>query len=218
MMTMENIITASLWGLGIGFINSIPFGPINMTIVDQSFRRGFQPAMMIGLGALVVDIGYCVIGVFGMSALQQSLADVLQPAGMPVLVFLGYRLIITRHNGIAYHERTECSAGLLMKNFINGCIMYLCNPLAIGFWIAAAGFMYAYQFLHTSFQSQMAFVAGMAIGTAAWFFLLAEWVAVRRQTMKETTIRRIAVITGWVLIVSGFILGWRYVSYKGWIA
>ena len=205
-----NIVNAFLYGLGIGFINSIPIGPINVSIIDTSFKRGFSQAFMIGAGALIVDIGYCIIAVFGVSMVQTYVEQMFLPLGFPVLSILGGRLIYKGYSGTSvqtFHPATQTE---LTKNFSLGFLIYLSNPLAVGFWIFAAGFLYSYKLLHHTMVEQTIFVTGMAIGTAAWFLLLAKFVAWKRATVSESTIRRITMGTGFVLIAFGIYLGLDY--------
>lgn len=205
-----HIINAFLYGLGIGFINSIPIGPINVSIIDTSFKRGFHQAFMIGLGALIVDIGYCIIAVFGVSLLQNYVEHMFQPLGFPVLSILGGRLVYKSYNNTSVQTFHPATQKELTKNLSMGFLIYLSNPLAIGFWIFAAGFLYSYKLLHHTLVEQTIFVTGMAIGTAAWFLLLAKFVAWKRATVSESTIRRITMGTGFVLIAFGLYLGLDY--------
>lgn len=207
---MWQITMVFLFGLGIGFINSIPIGPINISIIDTAFKRGFRQALMIGIGALIVDIGYCMIAVFGVSLLRDNIEHMFQPLGFPVLAFLGGRLIYKGYNNNSvqtFHPPTQKE---LTKNLSLGFLIYLTNPLAIGFWVFAAGLLYSYQWLTGDLADQVTFIFGMAIGTAAWFFLLARFVAWKRMTISEDTVQKITMGTGITLIAFGIYMGYVY--------
>lgn len=204
------VTTAFLYGLGIGFINSIPIGPINISIIDTSFKRGFRQALMIGIGALVVDIGYCSIGIFGISLLKDHLVQMFLPFGFPVLALLGGRLFYKGYNNHmikTFHPPTQKE---LTKNFTLGFLIYLTNPIAIGFWIFTAGFIFSYRLIERNITVQLSFILGMALGTAAWFFLLAKVVAHKRETISEETVKKITMVTGVFLVVFGMYLGYDY--------
>ena len=202
--------TALILGLGIGFINSIPIGPINISIIDTSFKRGFRQALMIGMGALVVDIFYCVIGIFGVSLIKDYIVEMFQPLGFPVLALIGGRLVYkgyNNHGTRTFHPPTQKE---LTKNFSLGFLIYLTNPLAIGFWIITAGFIFSHRLIERNMVDQLTFIAGMAIGTAAWFLSLAKFVALKRTVISEETVKKITMITGSVLILFGLYLGYDF--------
>ncbi|KAB2880271.1 hypothetical protein F9K33_05545 [bacterium] len=205
--------TALILGLGIGFINSIPIGPINVSIIDTGFKRGFRHAIMIGLGALVVDIFYCVIGIFGVSLIKDYIVEMFQPLGFPVLALIGGRLVYKGYRNKmvqTFHPPTQKE---LTKNFSLGFLIYLTNPLAIGFWIITAGFIFSHRLIERNMPDQVSFISGMAIGTAAWFFSLAKIVAYKRAVISEKTVKKITMATGTVLIVFGIYLGYDFLLY-----
>ena len=212
MTAAYQLSVAFAFGLGIGFINSIPFGPINISIIDTSFKRGFIQAFMIGLGALIVDILYCAIGIFGISMLHDLFLEVFQPFGMPVLLFLGIRLAVLSRRSNPFALDHPHTVKELTKNFVSGFLMYLTNPLAIGFWILTAGIIFSHGLVHRSMSDKVSFMAGMAIGTGLWFFSLAKIVAWRRKGLAESTVRKITLVTGLLLIAFGLYLGYEYLS------
>lgn len=204
--------TAFILGLGIGFINSIPIGPINVSIIDTSFKRGFRQALMIGIGALVVDIFYCVIGIFGVSLIKDYIVQMFQPLGFPVLALIGGRLVYkgyTNQMVQTFHLPTQKE---LTKNFSLGFLIYLTNPLAVGFWIITAGFIFSHRMIEKNMTDQLSFISGMAIGTAAWFFFLAKFIAMKRAVIAEETVKKITMITGAVLIAFGIYLGYDFLT------
>ncbi|MBX7150588.1 LysE family translocator [bacterium] len=208
--TTFHITLAFSYGFAIGFVNSIPIGPISVSIIDTSFRKGFWQAFTIGLGALVIDILYCTIGVFGITVFQSQIETVFLPLGFPVLTFLGGRLVymgIKDQSPQTFHPPTHKD---ITKNFSLGFILYLTNPLAIGFWVFALGVIFSYQLIRQQMHDQISFITGMAIGTTLWFFLLAKIVAWRRKTISEDTIRKISIGTGLILIACGLYLGYEY--------
>ncbi len=208
-------LTAIGLGFAIGFVNSIPLGPITVSIIDTSFRRGFLPALMIGFGALVIDIFYCVVGVFGVTLIQDEVERWFQPIGFPVLALLGGRLIYMGTRGHIEKTHLPMTHREFTKNFSLGFLLCLTNPLAIAFWVVTLSLLFSYGLIRTDLSDKLGFVAGMALGTSLWFFSLARVVAWRRQTLTDKTIRRISIATGILLVLIGFYLGYVYV--RSWL-
>lgn len=201
---------AGLLGLSIGFVNSIPLGPITVSIIDTSFRRGFWPAFMIGLGALVMDVFYCAVGVFGVSLFDSTMETIIQSAGFPVLSVLGGRLMYLGFKGQMEKTHLKMTHLDFTKNFSLGFVLCLTNPLAIGFWIVTLSLLFSYEMIRSEFSDKLSFVIGMGIGTSLWFFSLARFVAWRRQTISDQTIRKISIGTGFVLVALGLAVGIRF--------
>jgi len=198
-------------GFGIGFVNSIPLGPITVSIIDTSFRRGFLPAFMIGLGALVIDVFYCVVGVFGVTLIQNQVETWVQPIGFPVLAVLGGRLIYMGTKGHIEKTHLPMTHREFTKNFSLGFLLCLTNPLAIAFWVVTLSLLFSYDVIRTDASDKMGFVVGMTLGTTLWFFSLARLVDWRRQTLADITVRRISIGTGYFLVILGLILGYGVV-------
>jgi threonine/homoserine/homoserine lactone efflux protein len=209
--------TFSAIGLGfaIGFVNSIPLGPITVSIIDTSFRRGFFPALMIGLGALVVDVFYCVVGVFGVTIIQRQVEFWLQPVAFPILALLGGRLMYMGLKGHIEKTHLPMTHREFTKNFSLGFLLCLTNPLAIAFWIVTLSLLFSYDVIRSDTSDKLGFIVGMTLGTGVWFFSLARIIAWRRKTMSDRTVRRISIITGGLLVAIGVFLG--YVTIKSWL-
>ncbi len=54
-----------LTGFVAGLLLSMPVGPVNLTIINQSSRRGFLSGILVGLGASTMDLIYCAIAFTG---------------------------------------------------------------------------------------------------------------------------------------------------------
>jgi threonine/homoserine/homoserine lactone efflux protein len=213
-MTVIHASMAFFYGLGIGFANSIPFGPINLSIIETSFKKGFWHAFMIGLGALVIDILYCAIGVFGLSMAREYLEFLFLPLSFPVFMVLGGRLVQLGYRGNFEVPQAVANAREMSKHFSLGFVLYLANPLAVGFWVFVMGVLFTYELIRRTMTDQLSFVIGMAIGTGLYFFVLAKFVVWRRQRISTKTIRRISIGTGVALMAFGCYFG--YLWYTTW--
>ena len=66
MSDWPSIIHAAVTGFGFALLfSSIPVGPINLTILNEGARRGFKWAMLIGLGASVMEVDLLLDRVHG---------------------------------------------------------------------------------------------------------------------------------------------------------
>jgi len=68
MDNLHPILVAGVTGFLSGLLLSIPVGPVNLTILNEGARRGFAWAVMIGLGATVMEVIYCFIAFTGFAS------------------------------------------------------------------------------------------------------------------------------------------------------
>ena len=76
--TLQHWLLTWLVGVVSGLMVSIPVGPINVTILNEGVRRGFQWAFLIGIPALCASL--CVVK--RMRPRGQSFTDRIWP-GLP---------------------------------------------------------------------------------------------------------------------------------------
>ena len=70
------MIAACLLGFFIGFFLSVPIGPINLTVINEAFRKGFWRAFLVGVGGLTADMLYCAMAFLGFSSLADKANEV----------------------------------------------------------------------------------------------------------------------------------------------
>src|SRR5215471_8752169 len=61
-------IIAGLTGFVSGLVLCIPVGPVNLTIINEGAKRGFHWALLIGFGATVMEILYCLLAFTGFAS------------------------------------------------------------------------------------------------------------------------------------------------------
>ena len=65
-------IIAALTGFLSGFFLSVPVGPVNLTIMNEGARRGLLWALMIGLGAVTMEVIYCALAFTGFARCSRA--------------------------------------------------------------------------------------------------------------------------------------------------
>ena len=56
-------LTHFLLGFVFSFIGSIPFGMINLTVVDTTIHKGLRAGIVLGLGAAIIEFFQAIIAV-----------------------------------------------------------------------------------------------------------------------------------------------------------
>ena len=148
-------------GLVVCFIGTIPFGPINLTVVkitiDHSFKRGIE----VAVAAALVEIVQALIALtFGMviSAYLDSniLLKLLIAAAFIILAF------------VVYLRRSEPALNVADKGrsgyFLRGLLLAAINPQAIPFWVFALAAISQYALLEYSGINLLGFLFGVFVG------------------------------------------------------
>src|SRR6516225_1825598 len=98
MFSLPPILVAGLTGLLSGLLLSIPVGPINLTILNEGARRGFKWAMLIGLGATMMEVIYCFIAFTGFASFftRGYVKAAMELFSFVFLLFLGVNFLATK--------------------------------------------------------------------------------------------------------------------------
>ena len=148
-------------GLLVCFIGTIPFGPINLSVVkitvDHSFKRGIE----VAVAAALVEIVQALIALtFGMviSAYLDSniLLKLVIAAAFIILAFVVYLRTSEPTLSVADKGRSGY--------FLRGLLLAAINPQAIPFWIFALAAISQYALLEYSGINLLGFLFGVFVG------------------------------------------------------
>src|SRR5919197_4675167 len=98
MPDFSSYLLPAFTGFASGFLVSIPVGPINVSIVNEGARRGFDWACLIGLGAPVMEVIYCAIAFAGFTRLfdLRWIKATMELVSFLLMLFLGVKYLLAR--------------------------------------------------------------------------------------------------------------------------
>ena len=224
-----SIFHAALTGFGFALVfSSIPVGPINLTILNEGAQRGFKWAMLIGLGASVMELVYCSIAFtgfssfFGIPVIRASMEVVT----FVFLLFLGSKFLLAQtvkvpsKLGVA-SEKIEARLGEKLhphSAFMTGFVRVMCNLGVLLTWIVLAANFMAHDWVDDTLATKIACIGGVALGTNVWFCLLSYGVSRGHGQFSERTLLRFQHVSGICLIAAGLFDGghivWQLVTHK----
>lgn len=210
-----DLLTAGIAGLVGGFLFCIPVGPINITIINEGARRGFFWALMIGFGAMVMDLIYCSIAFAGFSSIFSSnfMKATMQLLSFLFLIYLGVKYLLTA--SLPATTRTvEAVEQKLHPHaaFWIGFVRVLGNPAVLLFWITMSATFMAHDLINDTLLSKGICVLGTFIGGILWFLLLSFLVAKGHGKFSTKALVRMAHISGAVLLLAGIWVGYQLIS------
>ena len=220
MTELTPILLSALTGFVSGFLLSVPVGPVNLTIINEGARRGFKWAVLIGLGASVMDVIYCTIAFTGFSSFFGSpiVKTSMEVFSFAFMLFLGVKFLSAK-TVIAPTQLGAAASRIEQRideklhphsAFMIGFTRVLGNVGVLLFWIVAAAYFMSHEAYFTSYEwvedtiaAKAAFIAGVALGANLWFCALSYGVARKRRQFSEQTLLRMERLSGICLLGIG---------------
>jgi threonine/homoserine/homoserine lactone efflux protein len=204
MFSIPPLALAAFTGFLSGFLLSIPVGPINLTILNEGARRGFKVAMLISIGAVIMEVIYCVIAFTGFASFFQQgvIKASMELFSFVFMLYLGIKFLFARKVPTAGRIETRIEERLHPHSaFMIGFVRTMANPgVLLGWIILSAGFI-SHNWVQPTGECKTACILGVAAGTGAWFLGLS-WVAARgRGRFTEKTLLKMEHISGVCLLL-----------------
>ncbi len=224
MLTLHPILASGLAGYVCGLVlSSIPFGPINLTILNEGARRGFLWALMIGLGASTMECTYCAISFTGFSSFFTGgrVKTVMEVFSCAFVVFIGLKFLLAKSVPTKLGSTSEKLEARLEhrlhphSGYMTGLVRVMGNLGVFLFWIFLAAYLLSHDWVDDTFAAKAACVGGVALGTNTWFSGLSFAVSRGYGRLNERTLVRMQHLSGVVLIAFGLVqIALKLAGYK----
>jgi len=190
-------------GFALGFAIAASPGPIFFLCLRRSLLRGWLTGLVSGLGVATADAFYAAVAVFGVAAVvTTTLAPVarwLALAGGLALVFIGIRAVVSTP---ATREATTSTTRTgLAWAYTSILGLTITNPATIISFAALAAALGAG--LSGSWTRPALVVAGVGLGSASWWLILAAITAALRARVTPTVARTIGIVSGLAIAALG---------------
>jgi len=221
MSDLTPIFIAALAGFCTALMfSSIPVGPINLTIINQGAQRGFKWAVLIGLGASVMELIYCSLAFTGWSSFfdNRTVKAGMEVFSFAFLIFLGAKFFYLQN----IHALTplEIAAQKLEQRldekfhphsaFMTGFVRVMGNFGILLTWIVLAAYLMSHDAYFRSedwvanhLRDKIACVTGVWLGTNTWFCVLSYSVSRGHGKFSDKTLLRMQHISGFCLLMAG---------------
>jgi threonine/homoserine/homoserine lactone efflux protein len=235
-METQSILLAGLAGFVTALIfSSIPVGPINLTIINEGAQRGFKWAMHIGLGASLMEVAYCSVAFAGFSSFfdRHLVEAAMRVFTFVFLLFLGTRFLAAKKVAATtqFGSKAEQLEGRIESKlhphsaFAIGFVRVMGNVGVLLTWLVIAAYLMSHEAYFTdqywvadAFAAKAACVAGVALGTNAWFCGLSFGMSRRHGRFSEKTLLQMQHFSGRCLIAVALFDGahivWQLARHK----
>jgi threonine/homoserine/homoserine lactone efflux protein len=180
-------------GLILGFSIAAPVGPIGLLCIQRTLQRGRLAGFVSGLGAATADACYGLVAALGLSTVISFLLGLqfwLQLGGGLFLLGLGLKTLLAKP-APATAATAPDKAGLFSA-FVSVLLLTLTNPATIlSFFAVFAGLG-----IDARSGGALALVAGVFLGSAAWWLILSLLAGLFRRHLNDGRGRLLNIIAG----------------------
>lgn len=189
-----------LKGIAIGFAIAAPVGPIGVLCIRRSLAEGQKIGFATGLGAATADALYGCVAAFGLTAISNFLVQQKWWLGLFGGLFLCYLGIRTLMSKPAEQAANAGGKGLASA-FASTLVLTLTNPMTILSFVAVfAGFGLG---ASADYWSACALVAGVFLGSAAWWLALSCGVSLLRSRVTSNWMLWVNRLSGAIILLFG---------------
>ena len=199
MFELPPSLLAALTGFISGLFLSIPVGPVNLSIINEGARRGFQWAIMISLGAVVMEVIYCALAFTGFAAFfsRGYIKAAMELFSFVFMLYLGLKFLLARQIEASnkIEERIEDKLRPTSA-FTTGFVRVMGNPGVLLCWIVLAANFISREWVEPNGRGKLSCIVGVALGTGLWFFGLSYAVSMGHKKFSEKTLLRMEHFSG----------------------
>lgn len=192
-------MTLFLKGLAFGFLLAATVGPMWVLCFRRTLASGARAGIASGMGIAVADGFYGAVAAFGLTAISGVLLGYrfwIALAGALFLLYLGAKTLVAR----PAEAQPDTSGTGLLKSFASTLGLTLTNPPTI---LAFAAIFAGLGLGSTAdYRAAALITAGVFLGSAAWWLLLAGAAGKLRHRMGPRLLRGINMASG--LSILGF--------------
>jgi len=183
-------------GFAFGFAIAASPGPIFFLCLRRSLLRGWLTGLVSGLGVATADASYAAVAVFGVAAVVTTAlapaARWLALAGGLALVVIGVRAVVSTPE--TRNLSTNVSGAGLAWAYTSILGLTITNPATVISFAALAAALGAG--LSGSWTKPALVVAGVGLGSASWWLILAAVTTALRARVTPAVVRTIGIVSG----------------------
>lgn len=176
----DMFLTLIIKGILIGFLVSIPLGPIGVLVIQRTVNKSRIAGFLSGMGAAISDTLYAIIAGFSLTFVIDFIRQYevyLQAIGALVLLGLGIHIFFK--NPATDLRRNKLRGNTHLKDIISSFLVTFSNPLSVFVFLAvftSSGVAVSLEHPYHSFF----LILGIFTGAVIWWFSLSGIVSLFR--------------------------------------
>lgn len=191
----------------VGFIASIPIGPIALLVLQKSISGGHREGMICALGATLVDTLFAVISLFAFSAISGFIdanTRLIELVGGLIVVLVGITMSFSKptdHKDRSANYKPRHLKSKIALDICKSTLMGLTNPGALAVMLALFA---AFNIDNSSAPAYITYLIILGVtGGSFLYWWPFTWLAAKGHKLKMKTLLKINQISGIVVVVFG---------------
>ena len=195
------ILMLILKGILIGFLVSIPLGPIGVLVIQRTVNKSRIAGLLSGMGAALSDTIYAVIAGFSLTFVVDFIRihEILfQTIGAGVVLALGIHIFFK--NPVTDLRKNRLRGNTHFQDIISSFLVTFSNPLAVFVFLAvftSSGVVISLEQPYHSFFV----IFGIFSGASLWWFSLSGIVSMFRHKINLRILWWINKTSGVVIVI-----------------
>jgi len=228
-MEMPPLLLAALTGFISGLLLCIPVGPVNLIIMNEGARRGFKWAMMIGLGATLMEVIYCLFAFTGFASFfnRGLIKAAMELCSFIFMLVISVKFLMAKTVDAPLHlsEKADAIEHRIEEKlqphsaFMIGFVQVLANLGVLAVWIVFAANFIAREWVTPDWPGKLSCVGGVAVSIGGWFTGLSWFSSLGHKKLTPRGLLRMQHISGLILLAiaigHGVHIVWRMGHHRG---
>ncbi len=192
-------------GTIVGYVASIPVGPIAILCIQRTLSKGRLSGFISGLGASTADTFLSIIAGLGLSFIIDFINNytyLFKFFGGALVIYIGLRIFFK--NPVRQYKAKRMQQPKLTRDYITSLILTLSNPLNIFLYLAVFTAFNVVREAQT-IQHFISIFIGVFVGTAGWWYTLTSVVSKYHNNFNIKNLWWLNKISGFIIIILGFI-------------
>ncbi len=188
-------------GILIGFLVSIPLGPIGVLVIQRTVNRSRIAGLFSGIGAALSDTLYAVIAGFSLTFVIDFIHAheiIFQALGALVVLAVGINIFFK--NPATDLKRFRLKGNTHYKDLISSFLLTFSNPLTVFVFLAVFASSGVANSLEHPYYSFF-IVLGVFIGATTWWFSLSGIVSMFRHKINLRILWWINKTAGVIIVI-----------------
>jgi len=145
------------------FLGALPFGLVNLNVIDTTLRKTSREGFMMSLGATLVEMVHAFIALSFAMVITDSLDTnpYLKLAVLAIFLALGLYFFFKPQHVEPSGPRRKT---LKVSDFTRGAFLSLINPQAIPFWLFVVTYFSSHQMIDVQHEMFPEFLVGVGMG------------------------------------------------------
>jgi len=190
-----------LFGFIGGFLGGLAFGPINLSVIDITLKKGIRVAISFCAAAAMAELIHSSVALLFGKIISKKIDELPELKLLVIIFFLiiGAYFILKKDK-----KKVDVSRNSKRSYFLNGFIVAILNPQTIPYWIFVLAYLKSANLIDLKSWYILLFLVGATVGK---FFILSTYAYLSKYIENRTNNLRAFVskaIGGLLLMVGVF--------------